>query len=138
MTDERERTQPLQPEDIVPPPVASPNPLPDDGGRPSPAEVARAAKERAVDTATRAKDRTTGTAAKAKERATGTAARAKSASDSVFGFVKDVLGGVKDTGRDMLESGRESAAETYDRMWREYDDKTRFRRVQPPDDEDRK
>ena len=40
------------------------------------------------------------------------------------------------TARRWVAQRRESATETYDRMWREYDDKTRFRRTPPRDEDD--
>ena len=44
------------------------------------------------------------------------------------GLVRAVLLGVRDTWKEMLAEGRRGARITHDRRWREFDEKTKYRR----------
>jgi hypothetical protein len=49
--------------------------------------------------------------------------------NAVFSWARAILGGIKDTARQVVDEGRRGAEEAYDDGWRRFDDKTRYRRT---------
>ena len=46
----------------------------------------------------------------------------------VLDWARAVLGGIRDTARDVLDEGRRGAREAYDEYWERFEAKTRHRR----------
>jgi hypothetical protein len=51
--------------------------------------------------------------------------------DSVVGWARAIVLGVRDTAQDMVDEGRRGAHDAYDESWRDFDKKTKFRRRRP-------
>jgi hypothetical protein len=51
--------------------------------------------------------------------------------NAIVGWAKAIAFGVRDTARDMVDEGRRGAREAYDKGWRDFDGKTKYRRKGP-------
>jgi hypothetical protein len=51
--------------------------------------------------------------------------------NAIIGWARAIVGGVRDTARDMVDEGRRGAREAYDQRWRDFDGKTKYRRKGP-------
>jgi hypothetical protein len=51
--------------------------------------------------------------------------------DAIIGWARAIVLGIRDTARDMVDEGRRGAHDAYDEGWRDFDNKTKYRRRRP-------